>query len=233
MSLTLGCFALRISANARSLKNRRARSSMGTRRSRVIATALAAAAGVLAMPELTAVASTSGVVNATIPVAPGAVRSVAVSPNNVTYSCSSGSLTLPNGICNFSNSPGITVTNGGVSAHIDVNGADAVPSDNQTHWTLCGSAGPACSGANSAPGANQYAEQNYSCATTSASTCTYPPLLNNSPQCDTTFNPANSTDPCSAAVGVSQHEGLYVEGPQSSIDTSPTFTTPITWTAVP
>jgi hypothetical protein len=99
-----------------------------------------AGAAAAALPAGTALADTSGSVKVTINVA---VRSVSLSPT-ATDQCSGGApLTFPNGRCN---STTITVTNGSAAGHIDVQGADAIPQDLATHWTLCGGTGPACTG---------------------------------------------------------------------------------------
>jgi hypothetical protein len=147
------------------------------------------------------------------------VRSVSISPTEITI-CSQAPLTFPNGICR---ADGITVTNGQVGGHIDVNGGDAVPSDAGTGWTLCTAiVGGTCTGSSSEPGQDEYSQ--YTTATTGAG-----PAMTISPQCDTAFD---GTD-CSAGPGQTKTEDIVLTGPSAVTDTSSTFTTSVTWTAVP
>jgi hypothetical protein len=176
---------------------------------------------------------TSGGTTASINVAAGAVRSVTVSPSATTFTAcassagaSSGTtLVFPNGTCLAGP---VTITNGSQPGHIDVQGSDAVPSDNGTRWTLClpmvGAPVVPCTGTANplTPGADQFAEE----ANTANGTGS-PPLTNN-PQCDTAFSAA-----CAASSGQSASETLILLGPQSSSDPSASFTTVWTWTAVP
>jgi hypothetical protein len=177
-----------------------------------------AAAAVAAVPVGSALAASSGSVAETITVA---VRSVTVSPTSVAMCSSSAPLTFPNGTCRAS---GITITNGSASGHIDVQGANAVPSDNGTNWTPCGSsAGTSCTGTNG-PGQDQYATIVNSIGPSGT-------ILSNSPECDYGFD--GSTSGCTAASGQSATENINVTGPSASTDSSPTFTSSVTWTAVP
>ncbi|HEX6488363.1 MAG TPA: hypothetical protein VF137_05740 [Candidatus Dormibacteraeota bacterium] len=180
-------------------------------------------------------------VTATIDIA---VRSVTVTPSTITYgNCVDGSGQstatglVAGGACN-TGATTITITNGPVGGTIDVNGADAIPSDNGTHWTLCGGNGaPNCTGssnptqppypifAGNLPGPNQFAEETNSTAANGGT------ILSGTPQCDRAFaNPAV----CTATAGqVATGEVLTLWGPQSWTDPSLTFTTVVTWTAAP
>jgi hypothetical protein len=180
--------------------------------------------------------STTGGSTATINVAP-AIRSISVSPSTTTFdTCHStlnASLTFPNDACYTTGADDVTITNGALAGHVDVNGADAVPHDSGQHWTLCGGSGPSCTGAapgggggclgqciTNEPGIDQFVEW--------GGAGPYTPFLTNSPQGDTVFGALGS-----AAVGQSATEGLEFIGPSSSTDLSSTFTTAWTWTAVP
>jgi hypothetical protein len=158
--------------------------------------------------------SSDGQATATIPVQQ-VVRSVTVSPNAVTYgNCTKGgaSLTFPNDTCY---APPITVTNSGTAGHINVHGSDAVPSDNGTPWTL----------APGSPGADQFTES-LTGSTQGGAT------LSNTDSCDKAFDDFQASD-CAAGPNQSQSESLYMTGPSSSTDSSSSFATTITWTAVP
>jgi hypothetical protein len=186
---------------------------------RRLALAGLAALAVAAVPVGSALAATSGSVSETITVA---VRSVTVSPSSASLCSSASPLTFPNGRCQTSN---ITITNGSAAGHIDVNGADAIPADSGTHWTLCaGTVAPTCSGGGNA-GQDQYRENTFNNSNTSIR-----PDLTNTPQCDTSFAPGSA---CAAAAGQSTKEFIAMTGPSASTDTSSTFTSSVTWTAVP
>lgn len=169
-------------------------------------------------------ADTSGSSTATVNVA---TRSVTVSPSTLTLDyCfdsaqnSTGTyLAYPNGDC--STSAKVTVSNGNAPGHIDVNGADAIPSDNGTHWTLCGGSGTGCGNAGF-PGQDQFGEQGHSPAGNS-------PFLTTTPQCDTSFSAS-----CTASSGQSNSSiTLELIGPMASSDGSTSFSTVWTWTAAP
>lgn len=197
----------------------------------VVAAAAALGSAVAAEP---AAANADGSTTATIDVA---VRSVTVSPTAVTYSpcfddngTSTGSVLVPpDGACGAGP---LTVTNGGAPSNIEVNGSDAVPVDNGTHWVLCGSASPATSCAQGAftPGQDQYLEQteHYLASGSPRSG----PFLSNSPACDTAFGDPSAPS-CAAAPNQATQETLGMTGPSSSTDPSGTFSTVITWTAAP
>lgn len=199
------------------------------------------AISVLALTGLTttpALAASSGSSTATINVAPAATRSMTVSPTTFTFSTNcAGGLTFPNGVCDLGTFPssaksvgGITVANTGAAGHIDVNGANAIPSDAGTAWILCDPAAPVtCTGSGSIPGANQFDLSTTGWNGTSGTSSTN---LSSTPACDSAFNAGNA-DKCSAATGASQVEEISLVGPTSTTDTSSSFTTIITWTAVP
>jgi hypothetical protein len=200
---------------------------------------VAAAASAFAIAVATALpasADSSGSSTATVNIA---VRSITVSPGTTTFdTCvnntdqSTGSaLTFPNGICQTSSANQVTITNGTNPGHIDVQGSDAIPSDNGTHWTLCGgTGGPTCTGSSGGfcgpshllGGQDQFQE----CDVSGSDSLS--PILTTAPQCDTGFAAA-----CAASAGQSQVEILGMDGPTASTDTSTSFTTVWTWTAVP
>ena len=167
-----------------------------------------------------AVASADDSTTATINVA---VRSLTVSPASVTYSqCYDSSLNstgaaivIPGGYCQGLDN-NISITNGSVAGHIDVQGSDAVPADNGTHWTLT---------SNNVPGTDQFLEE-----TTSTPNGFSGPKLATAPACDTAFD---ETTHCAASAGQTGSEKLYVVAPSATTDPSTSFTTVITWTAVP
>jgi len=179
-------------------------------------------------------ANTSASTTGTITVA---VRSVTVSPSSIAFgSCvtndgltSTGSaLTFPNGGCQAIN---ITITNGTAPGHIDITGADAIPADSGTHWTLCGAVaaagGATCANGQFTPGVDQFFEEGHSSNTSAPS-----PPLSTTPQCDLAFANSGGAS-CSATSGQVGSEYLSLEGPSSSTDNSTSFTTIWTWTAVP
>jgi hypothetical protein len=199
-----------------------------TRRSRiVVALATVGAFGFMFVPS--AGAQTTGSSTATINLG---VRSITVSPATITYSvCTDNSgnptgtyLSLPNGTCTTA-SGAITVTNGTLPSDIEVQGANAIPSDSGTNWTLCQLLATNCTGASNTPGANQFAEIDY----TGSSPKQFGPDFETSPQCDIAFNAGS----CTAAASQAANETLSMEGPSSSTDASQSFTTVVTWTAAP
>lgn len=198
---------------------------------------LVAAAAVCAVGVASAVpvgaASTSGSSTGTVNVTPPAVRSITVSPASFTFGAcydhantSTGStLAFPNGYCYIANNgSGITITNGTAASHIDVQGADAVPSDAGTHWTLCTVGTSSCLGSSNQPGQDQFGER----VDVSGQA---DPWLTNSTQCDTAFDAPTSS--CAATAGQATTETLTLVGPSGSTDTSTTFSTVLTWTAAP
>jgi hypothetical protein len=187
--------------------------------------------GVWATPAL---AATTGSSTATIDVAPE-VLSLTVSPETVSFSSctfytgtgsvSGSALQFPNGTCDVGTGAGgaeddlvtggVTITNTGVAGDIDVNGADAIPSDDGTPWILQ----PSTDGL---PGVNQF---------NLWTAWVYTTNLGTTPACDDAFNAPDTG--CGATAGQSQEEEIELRGPSSSTDTSSVFTTIITWTAVP
>ena len=208
---------------------------------------LALAISVMALVGLSAVpalAANTGSSTATINILPP-VYSVTVSPATFSFGlCSTrlgastgGSLGFPDGYCYYGNGPGsvyttgVTIANTGAAGHIDVNGSNAVPSDAGTPWTLCSEAVGTCTllqGGLYYPGANQF--QLVTSADPEGGNAST--ILSNSPACDAAFDGGTSGG-CSAAIGASQIEGITLAGPESSTDTSSTFTTTLTWTAGP
>ncbi len=191
-----------------------------------------AAAGALAsIPAGLALADSSGIVTETISVSPPATTSITLSTNSVTL-CSSTPLTFPNGSCV---SPAVTITNGSTPANIDISGAAATPSDNGISWTLCDSASvdptgipgdPFCTGSSDTPGQDQYREQ-----TINGSMHLGPELAPSAdPQCDVAFGGATAS--CAATSNDSATEVIDMVGPSASSDTSQSFQSSVTWTAV-
>jgi hypothetical protein len=210
------------------------------------AVALAAAAGLAACSTVPASqsAGTPGKgqsIAISLKVVPTVVA-VTVSPSSAAFGgCTGGNksvntasttnaLGFPNGRC-WLGTPGshgtfpITITNTGVAADIDVNGASAAPSDNGTGWGLCNlgrNPASACtSSAGKLPGVNQYLLQNF------AGGSTNPTGLTGTMTCDTEF----AAGSCSAVQGDSQQEGIELTGPASTADQSTAWTVTITWTA--
>ena len=176
----------------------------------------------VALTPLPASASSGSSVSATINVGASAL-SLTVSPSAVSYCTANTPLSFPNGQC--TSSPDVTVTMGNVGGHIDVNGADAVPSGfASTHWTLCGGStgAPSCTGSGGAPGKDEYSEAEL--ITGQIFTNSY---LANTASCDIAFG--NS---CPAAANDSRSETYQLVGPAASTAAASSFTTSITWTAV-
>jgi hypothetical protein len=162
------------------------------------------------------------------------LRSVTVSPPTLVYgNCTdangkaTGNSLVAGGACSTGGTT-LTITNGPLAGTIDVQGSDAIPADNGTHWTLCSpNGGAACTGTGQAPGVDQFRE----------SMVLLPPLtldLQASPQCDIAFAVIGVSGNCTAQPNqVSTTEQLGLRGPSSSTDSSTSFTTTITWTAAP
>jgi len=190
--------------------------------------ALALAVVPAARAQTTSGSSTSGSSTASINVA---VRSITVAPGAVNFdvcdqngTATGSTLTFPNGRCATSAANVVTITNGSAPGHIDVQGADAIPADGGTHWTLCGG-GILCTGNNGVPGQDQFAEQD------GGPNGAPGPFLvtgDRGAQCDTGFS-----SNCSAGSNQGVTESLHMAGPSGSTDNSRAFTTAWTWTAVP
>lgn len=177
-------------------------------------------------------ASPTGAVTETINVG---VRSLTVSPNAVSMCSSASPLTFPNGSCS---SPPITITEGPAGGHVEVNGANAAPSDQAGNaWSLCWPAGapPASISSCSAqpqlqPAQDQYDEYTAQLDAT-GKILAVGPWLTNAPACDGAFDGAAGG--CAATPGQAANEVVGLTGPSASTDQSPTFTTSVTWTAAP
>ena len=175
------------------------------------------------------------------------VRSVTVSPKKAKFgNCTGGAtnantvsqnkaLGFPNGTC-WVGQPGetgvlpVTVTNTGIAANIEVNGADAVPGDGGTSWVLCNTGqnpAVACTSNNGkSPGLNQYLLRNFGLDRAGLEG----PGLTNSPTCDVAFRDESG---CMATSGVAKTEGIELVGPSASADISTHWHITITWTPVP
>jgi len=175
------------------------------------------------------------------------VRSVTVTPKKAKFgNCTGGAtnantvsqnkaLGFPNGTC-WVGQPGetgvlpVTVTNTGIAANIEVNGADAIPGDGGTSWVLCNTGqNPvvACTSDNGkSPGLNQYLLRNFGLGSAGLKSSG----LTNAPTCDVAFGSASD---CMAQSGTAMSEGIELVGPSSSADISTHWHIVITWTPVP
>jgi hypothetical protein len=193
----------------------------------------------LTLGEPAAFASGSGSTTVALAVVP--TRSITVSPATTSFaSCSGGkaptastasALGYPNGECSVGKAGTtgvfpITIKNTGTAGDVDVNGASSVPSDKGTGWVLCNAGShpaPACTGAGGDPGVNQYKEENFAKGEENGDG------LTSTSACDPVFDPKGG---CTASAGQSESEGIELLGPSSSSDTSTSWTSSITWTAV-
>jgi hypothetical protein len=209
----------------RIVRAREPRRNAGRRSGAVLTlSGLAALTLTLGAGALPASAADSGSVAATINVG-SSTLSLTVSPSSFSYCSPTSPLSFPNGLC-YSDSS-VTVTMGNVGGHVDINGADAVPSGGAgTPWTLCGGSNgaPACDGSAGAPGQDEYSE-----LTTPGGQTFLNGYLANTPGCDINFG--GST--CVAGAGQSESETFMIQGPSSSSSASSSFSTSITWTALP
>ncbi len=172
------------------------------------------------------------------------IRSVTITPAKAKFgdcgggnaslntASTSGELGYPNGHCWLGapkTSFPITITNTGIASYMYVNGANAVPSDSGTEWSLCNPGSkPAvtCTSNNGlSPGKNQYVVQNFS-----PNRKLNAAGLTNTLACDPEFG---LTSGCWSTYGQSQREGLLLTGPAEIDDTSTSWTVTITWTPVP
>jgi hypothetical protein len=185
--------------------------------------AAAALCGLVASaPLMLSSASARGAQSATATVTLNVViKSVTLSATSLTYGqCRGGystgsALGFPNGTC--SAGP-VSVTNGAAPSTILISGANAVPSDGGTQWTMCvRTTFNPCSP--NAPGPNRFAESNAPGGE-----------LTPSPTCDAAFRINGAGCPVSPP-GLRRTETLTLTGPSSSTDQSPRFTTQITWIA--
>ena len=170
------------------------------------------------------------------------IRSVTVSPGTASFSnCTGGSagadtpstataLGYPNGQC-LEGTPGasgsfpITITYNGPPGQVYVGGSNAIPSAGSIQWGLCNSAA-ACSGPGGLPGVDQYMVNIFGRDSNNSTE------LTGTLTCDQQFDPG-AVDRCSAAPGASQTEGIQLIGPESSGNTSTSWTVTITWAAAP
>lgn len=167
---------------------------------------------------------------ATIHVGAGGSLSITVSPSSFDYCSSATPLTFPNGTCD---SPALTVTMTGADGQVKVLGYSAVPTGGGTTWTLCGgtAGAPACTGSDANnPGTDEYAEiQQPNGLGGTFDTGSWLPG-NSIPACDENFG---SSTECSATTGESKTEYFLLAGPTLSSSAATTFTTQITWYALP
>lgn len=172
------------------------------------------------------------------------IRSVTITPAKAEFgdcvggnaglntASTSGALGYPNGHCWLGRPKTafpITITNTGIASYMYVNGANAVPSDSGTEWSLCNPGAQhavACtSNSGLSPGKNQYVVQNFS-----PNRKLNLGGLTNALACDPEFG---LTSGCWSTYGQSQREGLLLTGPAEIDDTSTSWTVTITWTPVP
>jgi hypothetical protein len=204
--------------------------------------------GVAALGTPAALAAGNGGTNLTINSVPNTI-SLTVSPAAATFAdCSGGAaptastpteLGYPDGQCSVGTLAGesdggtapISVTNTGIAADIDVNGASA--GNESGNWGLCQSAGPSetCDGSEDQPGSDQFQVQNF--AVEGNGEAENSDGLSLTPTCDYMFDfTGTSALGCSATAGQSQDEGLVLTGPSATSDTTTTWSTSVTWTAV-
>jgi hypothetical protein len=190
---------------------------LGSAAAVVVSVALAAGVATAASPN----ASVSETINV-------AVRTLTVSPSFVSLCSAANPLTFPDRICL---SQTVTITNGGAGGHVDITGANAIPSDGGNGWRLCGGAPTAaCTGPNGLPGQDEYGVATQTTAPVNIG----PASVTGAPGCDVEFDElADFILGCASAPGQTSAEQLVLQGPSSSTDQSPTFTTSVTWTAVP
>jgi hypothetical protein len=182
------------------------------------------------------VASNGGSIAISLKTVP-TVRSITVSPGKATFSnCTGGSsgqdekststeLGYPNGHCWDGNPAGtfpIKIKYSGPPGKVYVAGSNAVPASGSPQWSLCNST-TACSGPGGLPGANQYMVKNFGAGRNRSTG------LTGTLACDQEFGAQG----CSATPGQSQTEGVELIGPESSGNTSPSWTITITWMAGP
>jgi len=165
------------------------------------------------------------------------IRSITVSPSTTSFSnCTGGDSSLdtaststelgyPNGHC-WDGNPGgsfpIKIKYSGPPGKVYVSGSNAVPATGSPQWSLCNPAA-ACTGPEGQPGANQYMVKNFGTGRNISTG------LTGTLACDEEFGAQG----CSATPGQSQTEGVELIGPESSGNTSPSWTITITWAAGP
>ena len=182
----------------------------------------------------------SGSVTAHLNVVP-TIRSVTVSPGSVNFgSCIDGTgdtasagdkMGYPNGICLVGNTGSnghfpVTVTYTGLAGNVWVHADNAV-SDHNGSWSLCNPTGkPACIGGQNQPGKNQFEVMTF------AQEVNNYHILTSDAQCDTEFDPGGA---CAATPAEFQsqtgHEGIRLIGPESSDDSSTSWSVTVIWQA--
>ena len=181
--------------------------------------------------------STTVSLNANVP-----VRSVTVGPATTSFNACTTSggttgatLNFPNGNCVTTGANDVVITNGAIAGHIYVTGTDATPSDAGQHWVLCnGPNSASCTGPSGGPFGANYPGQNQIEEWTMTSAGVNGSTLGSVPSCDEAFNlAASGAFDCSAAINQQTTEGLSLLGPSLSTDTSSSWQTTWTWTAVP
>ena len=181
----------------------------------------------------------SGSVTAHLNVVP-TIRSVTVSPGSVNFgNCTDGTgdtasagdkMGYPNGICLVGNTGSnghfpITVTYTGLAGNVWVHAGDAVSGHGS--WSLCNpTSQPVCTGGQNKPGNNQFTVMTF------AQDVANYQLLTGDARCDTEFGPSGV---CTAAPAQFQsqtgHEGIRLIGPESSDDSSTSWSVTIVWQA--
>ena len=181
----------------------------------------------------------SGSVTAHLNVVP-TIRSVTVSPGSVNFgNCTDGTgdtasagdkMGYPNGICLVGNTGSnghfpITVTYTGLAGNVWVHAGDAVSGHGS--WSLCNpTSQPVCTGGQNKPGNNQFTVMTF------AQDVANYQLLTGDARCDTEFGPSGV---CTAAPAQFQsqtgHEGIRLIGPESSDDSSTSWSVTIIWQA--
>jgi hypothetical protein len=186
-------------------------------------------------PILRLAAGLSPGLSVSVSVVPPAVTSVTLSVSSDSYtncvygSSTSAQLGFPNGACVAADP--IVVTNGTAAATIMVTGADMVPQDGATHWTLPPAPG-VFNGCPVTPGADQYCETlalGPGPDSGPAEALQQYLSLANTATCDVTFTGFFGCG--TAQPGQASNEFLAMTGPSSSTDASGSFSTTITWTA--
>jgi len=208
------------------------------KRARVVVGMLLAAAATVVFPlpvgglgvlPLGVLASNTGSVTATIPIA---VISLTVTPSTATFdNCDGGNSTahalgFPNGSC--STILPLVVTNTGAASHIQVQGSDAAPSTGSPIWNLCFPGGspktPACSGPANFPGTDEFSML-YRVPFIGSSFPFSP--LSKEPRADQNFGVGGA-----APAGATATEPLAIVGPFRSTNNSTSFTATVTWIAI-
>lgn len=155
------------------------------------------------------------------------IRSISVSVTSFDFdTCtlddvdSEGKLSFPNGRCR---GPVITVTNGEAPSNVNVRATDFEGSDGGSTWALCAVAGPACTGSGG-PGVDEASLQ------VNSADFGLSFLVTTTDRCDANFLAAGE---CVADPGQQEQEVLDVIGPEGTTNGSASFSTTVTWSALP